>query len=147
MPTILNNVTLGELGVMLGGFAAIIALLRKTVPWLRNVVHFVDDITGQSARGGVAARPGLLERQAELEAAVADIRGAVQQLRPNGGASVKDQLNRMDVMTDKITNQLDDVKITTRALQIAYDQHVNHSGTAELELRSALAELQHKAFK
>lgn len=147
MPAFLASVTLGQLGVVLSCLVFVYMVLRKVLPWLRNLVHFIDDITGEAARRGNPARPGLLERQSALETSVADIQAAVQQLRPNGGKSVKDQLNRLDALAQRVNDQLNDVRATTRALQMTYDTHSLHSGQAELEIRSALAELQHKAFK
>lgn len=147
MPTFLNQVTIGQVTVLVTILGAVIAFLRKVLPWMRNISHFVDDVSGQAPRNGRPASPGLLERQAAVEASIEDIRVLAQQLRPNGGGSVKDQLNRIDALALRVNDQLNDLRATTRALQMTYDSHAHHASQAELELRSALAELQHRAFR
>ena len=46
----------------------------KLAPILRRLSHLVDDLLGEPARPGVAARPGVVERLSTLEDDVADIK-------------------------------------------------------------------------
>lgn len=62
---------------------------RGVAPFVRRVVHLVDDLVGEPGRPGHPARPGLMERIATLEARAADTQYQVQ---PNGGGSAYDRL-------------------------------------------------------
>ena len=45
-----------------------VATAWKVAPVMRRLSHLVDDLIGEPARTGVAARPGVMERLAQLEA-------------------------------------------------------------------------------
>lgn len=51
-----------------------VATAWKVAPILRRLSHLVDDLMGEPARPGVAARPGVVERLSTLEDDVADIK-------------------------------------------------------------------------
>jgi len=89
-------------GLIGGAWAAV----RRLAPVVRRVVHLVDDLAGEPARPGVAARPGVMERLAELEVRTAE-------LAPNGGESIKDKINRMDRRLIEISGRLRAVEAHT----------------------------------
>jgi hypothetical protein len=72
--------------VALGGIGAAI---RWLVVQLRKIGHLADDLLGEPARPGHAARPGLMDRVKTLEDRTAE-------LKPNGGGSIKDQITRVE---------------------------------------------------
>jgi len=81
-------------------------------------------VFGRPAEGGLEATPGLLHTQAETSARLHEVAGEVAALRadvdglltgvgqllertqPNGGGSLKDQLDRQDAMLGAITTHL-----------------------------------------
>ncbi|MGD9989319.1 hypothetical protein [Pseudonocardia sp.] len=82
--------------VALGGIGAAI---RWLVVQLRKIVHLADDLLGEPARPGHAARPGLMDRVKTLEDRTAE-------LKPNGGGSIKDQVTRMDRRSEQLEQRL-----------------------------------------
>lgn len=73
-----------------GGGPLLIALLIRIS---RNTRQMADDWKGEPARPGVAARPGVMQRLFTIEQQLAVVHHEVQ---PNGGSSIKDQINRLD---------------------------------------------------
>jgi hypothetical protein len=69
-----------------GALFAVGRLARWVWHTARKLGHLVDDLTGEPERDGHPARPSLMARVGKLEA----------EMRPNGGSSIKDQLNRME---------------------------------------------------
>jgi hypothetical protein len=96
----------GVLAVVIGVIAVVIWLLvklKKAVssvwPFLRKLVAVVEDLFGTEARPGVEARPGLMyrmaigeERDARIEATLAEHSQTLLELQPNHGGSMKDVL-------------------------------------------------------
>lgn len=85
----------GALGMLGAAYAA----ARRVGPKLRRIGHLVDDLAGESERPGVDARPGVMERLRHLDR-------VTDELRPNGGASMKDTLNRLDHRTERLDQRL-----------------------------------------
>jgi hypothetical protein len=50
------------------GLALVGWVVRAVVRGVRRIVHVLDDLQGEEARPGVAARPGLMERMEKSEA-------------------------------------------------------------------------------
>lgn len=73
------------------------------VPRFRKLGHLVDDLTGEPARPGQAARPGLMERVQKLE-------DRSVELLHNSGSSIKDTVNRIDDRVRTIDVRLGDVE-------------------------------------
>lgn len=73
--------------------------VRRMAPGIRRIVHLVDDLTGEPERPGVPARPGVMERLQQLDDRTAE-------LKPNGGSSIKDQVNRIDQRMSEISGRL-----------------------------------------
>lgn len=96
----------GPTAIVIGVIAVIIWLLvklKKAVssvwPFIRKLVTVVEDLFGTEARPGVDARPGLMQRMAEgeerdarIEATLADHSKTLLELQPNHGGSMKDVL-------------------------------------------------------
>ena len=87
---------IGALGAVVAG---VVTVVRRVGPVVQRAVRFFDDWHGSPARPGVAARPGVMERLAELEVRTAE-------LAPNGGGSIKDQITRMDKRLTEISGRL-----------------------------------------
>jgi hypothetical protein len=108
-------ITAGSSVAVTGGVLVILTTLTamSVGAWrfLRKISHFIDDVNGESARPGVAARPGVMEQVAALTAAQDDMRvrqeeiasvaqtaaddaSAIRsELTPNGGSSTKDAVH------------------------------------------------------
>lgn len=105
IPDWLADMTVADvLGVALL-LGVLYTLVRKLHPVSRRLVHLIDDLAGENARPGVPARPGLMERVAGNEAALAallkrlePIERAVMQLLPDHGTHLADRVERMEAM-------------------------------------------------
>ncbi|WP_018223878.1 hypothetical protein [Salinispora pacifica] len=65
---------------------------RGTLTTSRKVSRLVDDLVGEPPRPGLpTGRPGLMARVGRIE----DRLDALEELRPNGGQSLKDQIDRI----------------------------------------------------
>ncbi len=98
------------LGVVLTGLGIIAALWkggRAVARFMRRVYDFLDQWNGEPARDGEPARAGVPARLAALEVGQRETRAAVQQVRtevqqvkgelkPNGGTTLRDGLNRIE---------------------------------------------------
>lgn len=78
--------------------------VRKVAPVLRKLGHLVDDLVGEPARPGVAARPGLMERMTAVEDKTEVIR---HEMFPNSGASLRDAVDKQGRAIDRIDEKLD----------------------------------------
>jgi hypothetical protein len=69
---------------------------RKLWRGFQRTENFLDDWGGHPERPGVPARPGVMERLQTVETMLGEVRG---QIFPNGGTSMRDDLNavRSDV--------------------------------------------------
>lgn len=77
---------------------------------VRRVDEFLDDWRGTASRPGVDARPGVMERlgriedgQARVEARLDVIEHRSEQLVPNGGSSLRDDVRRLAAAYDTTT--------------------------------------------
>lgn len=96
----------------LAAIAVLIWVGFKVFPWLRKLMHFIDDVTGEPARPGVVARPGLMERFATVEvkqdeqgialatqgAALAVVQ---HEVTTNHGSSLKDAVKKLEKKFDE----------------------------------------------
>lgn len=88
-------VAVAGLIVIIGGA---VAILVKLTAWASRVAHrfqeFLDDWQGEPARPGIAARrPGVVERLSVIEHRLG---GVESQLRPNGGETLRDAIDRVE---------------------------------------------------
>lgn len=79
-------------GLTAGGWMA-----SKAYRGWRKLGWLIDDITGEPARPGQAARPSLMQRVATIEGRVTTIEAEV---RPNGGGSMRDAVARIETKVD-----------------------------------------------
>lgn len=79
-----------------GTIAAAIAARRFS----RRYGQAIRDLFGEPARPGVQARPGVMERLADYDARLSGMQEQLalvhHEMKPNGGKSIKDQINRLD---------------------------------------------------
>lgn len=81
--------TVLTVAAVLAALGGVGAAVRWLVVRLRKLGHLADDLLGEPARPGQEARPGLMDRVKTLEARTAE-------LRPNGGHSIKDTVDRIE---------------------------------------------------
>ncbi len=67
----------------------ILMAVKKTALFTRRVVHLIDVVVGSPGVDGLPDTPGISARLSAIEA----------ELRPNGGGSLKDQINRLETWT------------------------------------------------
>lgn len=102
---------LGAAVVVVGG--GVVALIRWLRHHLGGLADFIADWHGESARPGVPARPGVMERLARIEdraAGIEDRAAGIEdrltsvehELQPNSGRSLRDAVNRVDARTARI---------------------------------------------
>jgi len=84
---VINLLTLAAIIGALGVLTRFTLSMRKVV---RSSTRFFDDWTGEEARPGRPRRAGIPERLSVLEAGQAEIR---EQLKPNGGTSLRDAID------------------------------------------------------
>ncbi len=114
MPDWLASVALGQVAAVVAAVAAAWAALRSLQRTLEPARQFLSDWTGEDARPGVPARPGVMERMARTEDMQAQI---LKSVGPNGGGSMHDAVYR----TEKALASLTD---TVTALSATLDEHV-----------------------
>lgn len=85
--------------IFVGVVSALGIMARWVVPFLRRVGHLVDDLTGEPARPGHRARPGVMERLETLEERTGE-------LVRNSGSSIKDVVHRLDRRTAQLNTRL-----------------------------------------
>ncbi len=82
--------------VAAAGGAWVVTRVRR---WLKRIDFFLNDFFGEPPRDGYPGRHGVMsrletiednQRRTEKELAI------LRELKPNGGNSIKDQMNRMD---------------------------------------------------
>jgi hypothetical protein len=82
---------------------AVVAGVAAVVRWgrrlARNVEDFIDDWRGTPSRPGVPERAGVMERLATIERRTEVV---AHEVRPNGGASLRDAIDRVDRRTEQI---------------------------------------------
>lgn len=71
---------------------------KRIRKWMTTWEHFMEDWFGEEARPGVEKRAGVMERLATLD----------HELKPNGGGSIKDAVNRIEKKVKEIDNRLQD---------------------------------------
>ncbi len=128
MPAWLTDLVI--LAPWLAALGLAVWVVWKVYPTVRKLGHFVDDVAGEPARAGQPARPGLMERIATVEGQNAEfaagtaahrehlserldrmqagIDTVTHELFPNGGDSVRDQIDetrRQGARTEKKVDQ------------------------------------------
>lgn len=80
-------------GVVGGAVALIVKGTRWVFSTLRKVNEFLEDWRGEDARPGHLRRPGVPERLGNMEARIASVES---QVKPNGGSSLRDTVDRIE---------------------------------------------------
>ncbi|MES2866288.1 MAG: hypothetical protein V4703_05960 [Actinomycetota bacterium] len=106
----LDGITLADVLMWIVAAGVIFAGVKWVIPLGRKVANFLDDVAGEPARPGVAARAGLMERVQRIE----------HEMFPNSGKSLRDQTNRMEEKLDR-----DNLRIGELADQL--DEHITQS--------------------
>lgn len=86
---VVNTLTLAAIVTAVGVLWKVAVSGRRLV---KSLGQFLGDWTGEPARPGHAARPGIPQRLERLEVGQAEIR---QQLRVTGGDSLRDAVDRI----------------------------------------------------
>jgi hypothetical protein len=105
----LNNwfLVIGIGGGAVTALVALGALLRKGWAVWRKVSAFLDELVGEPAQFGRNAKPGLIER---LDKQDVLLTGLHKEMHPNGGSSVRDSLNRLEVKATEAAETAKEVK-------------------------------------
>ena len=95
------TISQANLGNFLAGIGVFLGVCGALVAWLVRVlgrVHQVhDEIVGHPARQGVEAKPSMGERLTGLEDYNEKYAPALDQLFPNGGSSVVDRIQKIEL--------------------------------------------------
>lgn len=85
-----------RIGAVLTALTIIGVAARVIGRMARRVGDIHDDWRGEPARPGVEARPGVMERLKTIE----------EEMRPNGGGSMRDAVNRLEVRLTSVETKL-----------------------------------------
>jgi hypothetical protein len=88
--------------------------LRGAWRGFRKAEQFLEDWNGIPADPGHERRPGVMERLAQLEHGMTDIRGEVHL---NSGHSLRDEVQRTEAAVGELTVKLDKVEMTVNELK------------------------------
>jgi hypothetical protein len=83
----------------------VVVIFRWAHPIAKQLTNFLEDWFGEPERPGVAAKPGVLLRLVKIE----------RELRPNGGSSMRDAVNRVEATGDETSKRLDEHITTSEA--------------------------------
>lgn len=79
--------------------AGVVAFIRKVLPVIRRIGHFVDDWFGESGRPGTPPVPGVLDRLAAIESRLSRVEG---QFQPNSGSTLRDAVDRVEEQVQQL---------------------------------------------
>ncbi len=118
VPDWIRALTVAEIVAVLALASGAVVIARRIARGLRRVGHLVDDLAGEPSRRGVPARPGVMERIAEVETKVETVR---KEVTPNQGNSAHDQLSAeiqaaRTALTDQVQLMCDQVRAETQEL-------------------------------
>ena len=99
LETVSSDLTVLVVGLTAAGTLTL--AIRASWRFVQKISHFIDDVSGEKARAGVPARPGIVEQVSELrirqeqigdvaQRAANDVAVVRQELTRNSGASTKD---------------------------------------------------------
>jgi hypothetical protein len=123
--------------VVLGLLTVLWRIIRGMVRAFRKFGHLMDDLQGEAARPGQAARPGILEIQAEQTKQLADqteqLKAIQHEFKPNGGETIRDAINRVERKTEAAARLASDSAEETRRVVQQHVWHVSkfHGGGEE----------------
>jgi hypothetical protein len=85
-------------GVWFAVVKFIAPFFKRLKKWMSTWEHFMEDWFGEEERPGVPARDGVMQRLHSIEG----------ELKPNGGGSIKDSINRIETKVGEIEDRLQD---------------------------------------
>jgi hypothetical protein len=96
-------IRLGQVAGALAAVAGLALLFSKGIRWmlrtLRKINDFLDDWNGEAPRHGVPERPGVMTRLQAIEDRAdgieARIGAVLHEVKPNGGSSMRDEVQRI----------------------------------------------------
>lgn len=106
---------------------AVTTFAFKLWPFISKLNQIAEDWTGEKARSGVSARPGIMERMQVIEEKAED---AAYNSKPNRGHSAHDTLMQS---IDKLSRQVEDVS-----------RHVSESQKDRINLWGEIKKLQER---
>ena len=89
-------------------------LLRALWRLFQKTEAFLEDWNGIPADPGHERHPGVMERLAQLEHGMTDIRGEVHL---NSGHSLRDEVQRTEAAVGELTSKLDKVEVAVNELK------------------------------
>lgn len=125
-----------SLAIMISAILGAVFLVVKAVVGInrfyRRMMGLYELLAGSPADGENPAKPGLNARMRALEHWMAEhdanLRASLaslDELKPNGGSTMKDQLNNMEVILNAVREQVD---VNTRTLRDANESVVSAGG-------------------
>lgn len=89
-----------EIAAWIVGVSAALVVLYKFFVATRKLFAFLDEVTGEPAAFGRAAKPGLVEKvdqiQTEQSVHTEQIQRVLHELFPNSGTSLRDAVDRLE---------------------------------------------------
>jgi hypothetical protein len=94
----ISTLVLSVLGAWFAIAKFIAPFFKRIRKWTHTWEHFMEDWFGEEARPGVPGREGVMQRLATLD----------HELKPNGGGSIKDAVNRIETSVNKMDARLEE---------------------------------------
>lgn len=94
----------GAITAVVGLFGMLWRIARPVRRVVVRVDQFIDDWQGIPTRPGVLGRPGVMARLDAIERTVGTV---AYEVRPNGGGSLRDAINRVDQRTAAVEQRND----------------------------------------
>lgn len=117
-------VILGTAGIV----SAVAVIWKQAILPIMHLVEevkdFLGDWKGEPERPGVPRRPGVLER---LEEHDNDLRAIRTEVKPNGGASLRDAVNRTEGKVNEVNKRLDSIYDSHHELVESHREEVEAS--------------------
>jgi hypothetical protein len=101
-----------------------------------RTIHLLDDLRGEPERPGVPARPGVMVR---LQAITTEMTALHAQVIPNGGASLRDAVDRVSADVTMLAADLTEHRHTTSPA-------IRQLGEDVGELRKRMEQFEHERF-
>lgn len=112
----------GVVVVVGGALALVVGFVRWLARTGKNVADIKDDLLGEPAREGVAERPGVMKRLAKIEGSQKEM---MAELRPNGGGSLRDAVNRLEAGQEAAFGRLTALEARLNVLESAKPMTIN----------------------
>jgi len=124
-----DDLTVGQAVLVLGGAVALIEGVRRLWPFVRDFVRFLIEIVGAPERNGMPARPGLVETVRRLVESVEGLRetqddsnarlARVEETAAaaaSAAAAANDKVEHVSTQVDEVRGAVEDVRDQQHAL-------------------------------